>query len=333
MIALLLAGACTTIPREFDPPTEESEQVPEEREEKTRPTPGDEAIPSARPLPTEEHVRMIEKRLPYGTEVLRTEAGPALVFAPGRRIMGLAGTPETLLVFSITLEESRRPFLHAIGDQCTVDSLVFKPVPPMGRDETGRVYHALEALLACPGEEFSLFVLPRVHSPPFIMVQPLSSVSRSLLRDLTGDGFPELLRYSRIFSTEGKRELLVEAFRWDGEDFRILRSRALFAHIDARYDHLEEQLDGPAPDRDFLRRLDQTLKPLDDAPPASSIMPVEWLQLPRLVDTPLRLGEDRWLLDQEISLNGYIYRFQLEVAANPLVAVPVSIPGLDPSQN
>lgn len=330
---IILAASCATAPGRFDRPEEAHPEQPPHAEDQPgtpeiRETPATSGPP---PLPatSQEIISAIEARLPEGTGVLYREGKPLIARVRGGSVMGLAGSLEEVLVFSARPGEDEQYFhLEEAGGGCTVTSYR-RHAPASVPDEAGEAYSALEALLACGGTEFSLFLLPRDDGTPLVVKHPFSAVSRSVLRDLTGDGHPELLRYSRLFRAEGGRELLLEAFRWDGRDFVALDSVALFARIDERYNQLEKRLLDASPDPGFLHRLDGALQPVEDAPPASSLFPVEEVLLPRVSDVPLRLGEAEWFLTREMSLDGHIYSFQLRLSANPLLAMPVAITGLD----
>jgi hypothetical protein len=165
----------------------------------------------------------------------------------------------------------------------------------------------------------------------FVFRTPLSSVQRSVLRDLDGDGVRELVQYSRVFEAGGKREVIIDTLRWNGVSFRYDRSLAVVRAINEELERLGERLRDAQPGD---LRFSGTLQPEDGAPPAAAIFPVQAVVIPEFSELLVDLGQERWSVAHEIALQGgdgsvQVYRIQIEIEANPYRDRPVTIVGLE----
>ena len=189
------------------------------------------------------------------------------------------------------------------------------------------VPNGLRARLTFGGREEELLVLV-AEKRPYILKTQLSAMTRSTLRDLDGDTRKELVQYVQVFEADGRREIIVDAFSWTGEDFVHRASVALLRRLNERLAVLETQLITP-PDEEWLRRIDGALRPLDEAPPASRLLPARVVTVPEMVELTLELGLPRWELAHDIAIEYELYRMLIVLEADPLTDRPVRLVGLD----
>ncbi len=345
----LIITACPGMPGTHRSLPQESAADPE------RIPPEDERFPARRDpavtveppdLSLQELAERFEAILPVGFSLVRREEDePALLRAPRGGVFGLARSPEALYVASVLAEPGGEPrllgdstpLLQEAGPDCSVEEV--RPYRFSVSAATAGEHDGFEAVLICDRAEWSLFVLLRSSAEdrtdrddpePFHLLEPLSAVTRTVLRDLTGDGVPELVRYSRVFNSDGRRELILEAFRWTQPDLKLLGSTAIVQRVDLRLNVLEQSLVAPL-SPDIVARIGEALVPLEESPPASDLLPAEEVRLPRFTIPPLRLGAPGWEFDRELALGPHLYRFRLVLEANPLIDDPVRIEGLDRS--
>lgn len=286
--------------------------------------------------------RRLETHLPHGLEVARDGHKPMIVRTSPGRALGIVRSRAALYVMALEESDllqpdgdrSYRPWLQEVSGPCSVGA--FHPRRIGRRPSDRSPYGGFEAILSCARRDLSLFAIDRDNSSDaagaFVFTELYSTVSRTILRDLNGDSVPEIVRYSRVFETEGPRELLLEALRWDGEGLEPIASAALLRRINARFERLEGELGDPASGILSLlspHELDRALVPAEDAPPASSLLPAETVRIPRIVDIALQLGVARWVFDHEIALEENVYRIRVHVEANPLIDELVRIEALD----
>ena len=160
---------------------------------------------------------------------------------------------------------------------------------------------------------------------------PLSTASRTVIRDLNGDGTAEMVQYSRIFEANGHREVIVDSFVWDGNAFVHDRSLPILRRINTRLRRLQSQLATASPQD---RRFDVALRGQDDTPAASVLFPAVEVRVPVVPELLVELGAREWTLHHEIALfnesqQPFVYRIQIHVVANPYMDQAVSIVGLD----
>ena len=153
-------------------------------------------------------------------------------------------------------------------------------------------------------------------------------MTRSTLRDLDGDERKELVQYVQVFEADGRREIIVDAFSWTGENFVHSASVALLRRLNERLAILETQLMVNT-DEEWSRRIDEALRPLDGAPPASQLVPAGLVTIPEMVELPLELGLPRWELAHDIAIEYELYRVSIVLEADPLTDRPVRLVGLD----
>ncbi len=185
-------------------------------------------------------------------------------------------------------------------------------------------------LLNRDGRTEELYVVA-TGSDVYTVRMPLSTASRTVIRDLTGDGTAELVQYSRIFEANGHREVIVDSFVWDGNAFAHDRSLSILRRINARLRQLQSQLAVASPQD---RRYDVPLRGQDDAPAASAVFPAVEVRVPVIPELLVELGASEWTLNHELALfdasqRPFVYRVQIHVVANPYAERAVSIVGLD----
>lgn len=207
-----------------------------------------------------------------------------------------------------------------LGSNCLVED--FRAVNLMEGATNG-----FAATIRCDGIEQTLVVLEAGTPRAYVLMVPLSPVSRLTIRDLTGDGVEEVLRASLVFEADGRREILLEAFRWDGRDLVLLGSTPLLRRVNGALERLERQLlnatledaAGASP-----------LTPLEGAPPYSSIPPDNrTVVVPRLMELPVSIAAEHGELAHELAINGNLYRVVIDVQFNPLATNPVSVRRLE----
>lgn len=331
---IVLAG-CLTPPRDLPETVSTAPAPPEEPAVPPSRDPPESPERSGPPdLSLDEWMNEIETALSREYTVLRSHGRPSITRSPQGGVFGIVATEHTILLVGASRPTAGEKIVHyqeKIGEGCTVET--FQPFLPHRENASPEAvtHTGFESLLVCGNRESSLYVLVREGGEPFdflVRREPLSSVSRTVLRDLTGDGMPELLRYSRVFESGGRRELFLEAFHWNGQHFVLLAGTSLLRRIDQQLDMLERRF-ARVPTARFRNEVDRALFPLDDAPPASTLLPTEHFLLPRLTDIPLQLGATRWSIDHEIALEGHVYRIRLLLEANPLVDPIVQIQGFE----
>ncbi len=187
--------------------------------------------------------------------------------------------------------------------------------------------NGLRIRLAFGNREEELIVLV-AEGNPYILKTQLSAMTRSTLRDLDGDQRKELVQYMQVFEADGRREIIVDAFSWTGEDFVHNASIALLRRLNDRLAAFEAQLTMSADDA-WLERIDGALRPLDDAPPASHLLPARLVTIPEVVELTLELGLPRWELAHDIAIEYELYRLSIVLEADPLTDLPVRLVGLD----
>ncbi len=160
---------------------------------------------------------------------------------------------------------------------------------------------------------------------------PFSAVNQTVVRDLNDDGLRELVQYSRVFEAGGRRELIVDAFEWDGSGFIHTGSLPLLRRVNSRLKALKEQLEAA---EEGENRFDAALKSYEDERKPSDFFPVSSVRVPELMEVPGDLGRSHWQLEHDIAVLGgdgvpVIYRVTIDIRANPFAAFPVRIAQLD----
>lgn len=302
-----------------------------------------------------ELARRIESVLPDRYMVVAiTPADPAVVIAPTPSLIASQRessseplrSSEQLLLALVTdgnaIALFQRPFE---GSPPPADASTLVELPVQGAverygpillsaDGTSGVPPAIAdgmtAVVVENGGAETLFVIAS-RDDPYVLRTPLSSIHRSVLRDLDGDGLRELVQYSRVFEAGGKREVIVDSLRWTGTAFQYDRSLAVVRAINEELGRLAARLRAAqAGDR----RFSGSLQPADDAPPATTVFPARAVVIPEFSELYVDLGMERWIIAHEIALEDndgsvQVYRIHIEVEANPYRERPVTIVGLE----
>ncbi len=267
-------------------------------------------------LPPEEVVLRTSAMEPQGLILTSVDGEDAVAVASSGVILALAERDDELLAVRISTTTPEGVAV-AIGSDCRI--MEFSPLqltPPRVDGFSGT--------LLCSGQEQTLVVFDAGMPRAYVLLVPLSPVSRLSFRDLSADGELEIVRSSIVFEMDGRRELLVEAYRWDRQDLVLLASVPVLRRANAALDRLERILRN-----EVVAIPDHVLVPVEGSPPASSLGSIHTVVVPRLMELALPIDAARWDLPHEISLNGNIYRVVLEVQLNPLVSEPVRTRGLE----
>jgi hypothetical protein len=304
------------------------------------------SVPPA-PLAPPARFRELVTVLPPGYRPVMYGGRPLLVATLPGGVLGLIHDEESTSLVSVAHSGNVAEtglWLREVGTACRVTA--FRPRLLTGDEPSppgspAYLYHGFQASLACGQREVSVFTFAREHGEdpsdpeatadndePYLLITPLSTVARTILRDLTGDGTLDLLRYSRLFEHGGRWELLLEALRWDGRDFVLEAETALLREVNHRLDRLERMLATPVSPEES-ERIDRALLPTGGAPPASSLIPHAAVRIPRITDLPLQPDLSHWELVYEIALDAEVYRLTMRIEANPLLPEPVGIEGID----
>jgi hypothetical protein len=175
-----------------------------------------------------------------------------------------------------------------------------------------------------------LFVIA-TEAGSYSVRMPFSSVSRTILRDLNDDGMAELVQYSRVFEAGGRREIIVDAFEWNGQEFVHSRSLPLLRRVNQQLHRLKTDLENA--ERGSLH-FDDALKPEPGEPDASEVLPAESVRVPEFSELPVELGRTDWELEHDIAIYHdsdipAIFRITIAIRANPFLLDPVGIVGLN----
>jgi len=297
----------------------------------------DGAIPDTADL-----VRRIEAELPEAFRIVTiAPADPAVAITPDpsltadRALLALA-TNGTVVVlyqypFSSVPASSGTATITEIVAQGTVER--YDPIRLAGDPRGGTGAPSADGFMAVVtgGSGTETFYIIATGAGHYVFRTPLSSVQRSVLRDLDSDGVRELVQYSRVFEAGGKREVIIDTLRWTGTSFRYDRSLAVVRGINEELEKLGALLRAAQPGD---RRFAETLQPQDGAPPAATVFPVQTVVIPEFSELLVDLGLERWSVAHEIALEGengsvQVYRIRIEIEANPYRADPVTIVGLD----
>ena len=347
--AASLAGCASPKPY---PPTDDHPR------ESTAPITGDDGPPpppdDVRPCPPDApdpatRFEALAAVLPTGFSPVTHEGRPLLVATVPGGVLGLIHDGDSTRVVSVAcagITPEAGPWIGEIGTDCRVTAfrprlLTGEEPPPARAPES--LYDGFQTSLACGRREVSVFVFARdrlieeeqprsgateKRDEPYILITPLSTVARTVLRDLSGDGTLDLLRYSRLFQHDGRWELLLEAYRWNGSDFVLTAETALLREVNRRLDRLERLLGEPVrPEEE--ETIDRALSPTGDAPAATSLIPYAQVRIPRITNLPLQPDIEHWRFEYEIALDAEVYRIMIWIDANPLLAEPVGIEGMD----
>ncbi|MEX2444959.1 MAG: hypothetical protein WD492_15265 [Alkalispirochaeta sp.] len=176
-------------------------------------------------------------------------------------------------------------------------------------------------------EEIIVIWTNRLESAPYTGRLPMTAVRRTAFRDLTDDGVREMVHLSVVFDTGGKREIIVDALRWDSTDFVHIGSISLIRAINEELTHLEERLRNDD-DAQWVATANAALQPLDEAPPVGPFLPAERVRVPRIAELSIDLGRGEWQFFHNIAVEGNLYRLRIHLEANPLAEHPARIAGI-----
>jgi hypothetical protein len=179
-------------------------------------------------------------------------------------------------------------------------------------------------------ETFEFFILP-TEAGSYVIRTPLSPVSRSVLRDITGSTTKELLQYSRVFEAGGKREIIIDSFDWVGDGFVHERSLSLLRRVNERLSTFKGEIESRSIG---INRLQGALEPSPDAPPVTELTGLRDAVVPEVSELLVDLGAPEWTISHEIALvddrrEPFVYRIRLRLEANPHSSSAVTIVGID----
>lgn len=175
--------------------------------------------------------------------------------------------------------------------------------------------------------EEELFVVARAGRP-LVQRMPVSAVSRTQLEDLDGDGLREMVQATRVFDPSGRREVIVDAYRWETARFVHTGSISLLRELNEHLADFETRLTSDSSER-WIAAVSRAAEPIEGSGPIAALLPAEWVTVPRIPELTLDLTEIRWTFAHDVAVEGNLYRLQISLAANPLSSDVVSIAGLE----
>lgn len=329
-VLLSLAISCVTPPdvdralngvaRETDPPTERGEPAPPNVEQPPEEAPpaadappdGSSAVPAetpdaprAAPVPSEDAPTLPAGWTPIGGEVA-TAWGRLAVAERADSVAAILMRPEPLIT----------------------------PLAPPGSIVAGSVApHSTVGVitLAIDGGGGAREVVVIHATPAGVATRRFEegAMRRTAMRDLDGDGRPELVSHSSMFDT-GRRELIVEAYVISDGGIEPAASLPVVRRVNERLEELRNALAEP-PSAAWTRALTIALEPIEGAGPATAHIPTREVIIPEIVELRLPLGEPSWSFAHELAIGPLreIYRVRIDIAANPFASRPIAIRGLD----
>jgi len=187
--------------------------------------------------------------------------------------------------------------------------------------------NGVRLLLWSAGSEEEIFVLANTPAP-YVMRAPVSTVNRTQLQDLNGDGTEEMVRISAIIDARGRRELMVDAYRWTRFGFEHAGSLALIRHLNDQLDDLSRRLRSDT-SPDWKVAAADALEPIDGSVRVDRLLPATDVTIPEITDLSLNLGQPSWELSHEIAVEGSLYRLRVLLYPNPLAQQPTRIVGIE----
>jgi hypothetical protein len=182
-------------------------------------------------------------------------------------------------------------------------------------------------LLWSAGHEEEIFVLAKTPAP-YVMRAPVSTVNRTQLQDLNGDGIQEMIRIAAIIDSRGRREVMVDAYRWTDLGFEHMGSLPLLRNLNDRLDALTRRLRSDVSPTWKTAAAD-ALEPVDGSDPVDRLLPATDVTIPEITDLSLDLGQRSWELSHEIAVDGSLYRVRILLYPNPLAQEPTQIVGIE----
>lgn len=316
LFLLAMLAACATAPERPDapPPTIPAGEPP----------PDAAGAPEA-PEPVQsprEIARLVEERLQSEMLVPRGSAGPLLVDT-GEVYLGIALGPTSDLVWRLDGTD-----FAAVPVEGEIQPETFTP---RAIDLSRRNPQGFQVRLRTIAGDEDLFVLDAGQGDPSVVQTVASATTRSELRDADLDGMAELVQYALIFEAPGRRELLVDLLEWREGSFVHRASVPLLRRLNQRLADLQRMLTDPTSAPDRLARLAAALTPIEGAPDPRTLLPAAAATVPPINELALELDESSWRIIHEIALmpGPAIYRIEIDLIANPALADPVRIVGLD----
>lgn len=235
-------------------------------------------------------------------------------------LIGLFIAAETLTVVSLSDGENE-PLVQPVGSNAEVAN--YREVR---LDTDDFAPSGFQVRLISADREEDLLVLATGATPSVIRTA-FSSVSRTDIRDLDGDGKMEMVQAALVFEAGGRRELIVDAFRWDGTGFTHAHSISLLRLTNQRLRTFENRLrvDDTS---EWMSTVHEVLESLEGAPEPREILPSPAVQIPEITELFLDLGESGWTIGHDLAIGVELYRLYIELLANPLAEEPVRILGL-----
>jgi hypothetical protein len=187
--------------------------------------------------------------------------------------------------------------------------------------------NGVRLLVWTEGYEEEFFVLA-TSSTPYVMRVPVSTVNRTQLQDLDGDGTQEMIRIAAIIDARGRRELMVDAYRWTEFGFEHAASLALLRHLNDQLDSLDRRLRNDG-DPAWRMAAAGALEPIEGSGNVARLLPATHVTIPEITDLSLDLGRRSWELSHEIAVEGSLYRVRILLYPNPLAQQPTRIVGIE----
>ncbi|MFA7567132.1 MAG: hypothetical protein WCY01_08915 [Alkalispirochaeta sp.] len=269
---------------------------------------------------------------PY--RIVRTPEEPLfqIALAPGTDkpvLMALVTDGKHLALYQDPLDEQGRSQGKAVTEIQAIDVVILETVP-IAIDPRSQRPNGFHLTVTGPDRQGELFIIATPNGS-YSVRTPYSTVNRTVLRDLNGDGLQELVQYSRVFEAGGRREIIVDAFEWDGAGFVHTRSLPVLRRVNERLRKLQKQLERAGSGE---TRFEGALQGEPGAPVPSKVLPPLSVRVPELAELTLDLGAPEWEFGHDIAIyhednSPLVYRIRLAVTANPYRPVPVTVIGLD----
>lgn len=285
-----------------------------------------EAIDLLRPLPDDGSVPLIVAGVPAAG--LFTPAGTGAT--PGSD----GNTPPGILMGAFTREGSL--LLRYRTDEATdlretllssAEDFEVRSVSTIHLAADSPTPNGVRLLLWSAGYEEEIFVL--AESPtPYVMRAPVSTVNRTQLQDLNGDGTQEMVRISAVMDARRRREVMVDAYRWTSLGFEHVGSLALLRNLRDRLDELDRRL-RIEESATWKAAAAGALVPIDGSPAVDQLLPATHVTIPEIADLSLDLGQRSWELSHEIAVEDSLYRVRILLYPNPLAHHPTQIVGIE----
>ena len=152
---------------------------------------------------------------------------------------------------------------------------------------------------------------------------PFSTSQQTSFWDLDGDGTREIVQIAVVFEARGRREIVVDAYRWANGEYHRAKTLSLLRRINGELDalraHLEKTTGGQG--------LGEVLTPIEGAPSIEGISPINSVVVPSIEELSLDVSRNRWQFAHEVAINGNLYQLTIIAEANPFTTRPAYIVG------